>query len=150
MYSGKEFDPERTVKCAGRELRISPKHAVEICRTLKGMKLEKAKSFLETVVKKQNPVAFRRYKKEVPHRSLSENWYAGRYPVKAAGKILNVLKELEANAEYKGLDVEKLKIVHAAAHRGLKIRNYIPRAFGRSTPSFETLTHVELVGYELD
>jgi large subunit ribosomal protein L22 len=68
--------------------------------------------------------------------------------VKAADRILRLLRELEANAEYKGLDIENLKIIHAVSHRGRKIRAYTPRAFGRASPSFETLSHVEIVGYE--
>jgi len=149
-YSIKELDPARTVKCAGRELRISPKAATEICRTIKGMKLDDAKKLLEEVIAKKRAIAYRRYKKEVPHKNLQEKWSAGRYPVKAAKKILKLLEELEANAEYKGLDVEKLRIIHAASQRGMKIKKYIPRAFGRSSPSFETLTHIELVGYEVE
>jgi large subunit ribosomal protein L22 len=149
-YSIKELDPARTVKCAGRELRISPKAATEICRSIKGMKLAEAKELLESVIAKKRAIPYRRYKKEVPHRNLQEKWYAGRYPVKAARKILKLLEELEANAEYKGLDIEKLKIIHAASQRGMKIKKYIPRAFGRSSPHFETLTHIELVGYEVE
>ncbi|HID17903.1 TPA: 50S ribosomal protein L22, partial [Candidatus Bathyarchaeota archaeon] len=104
--------------------------------------------FLEEITKMKRPVPFKRYKKEVPHRRMDEKWYAGRYPVKAAKRILRLLEELEANAEYKGMDAENLVIIHAASQRGRKIRKYIPRAFGRATPYFETLTHVELVGYE--
>ncbi|MEM3061526.1 MAG: 50S ribosomal protein L22 [Candidatus Bathyarchaeia archaeon] len=147
-YSIKELDPARTVKCAGRELRISPKAATELCRSIRGMKLTEAKGLLEDVIAKRKAIAYRRYRKEVPHKNLQEKWYAGRYPVKAATKILKLLEELEANAEYKGLDTERLRIIHAASQRGMKIKKYIPRAFGRSSPSFETLTHVELVGYE--
>lgn len=147
-YSIQDLDPDRTVKCSGRELRISPKAATEVCRAIKGMKLDEAKRFLEEIIKMKRPVPFKRYKKEVPHRRMDEKWYAGRYPVKAAKRILRLLEELEANAEYKGMDAENLVIIHAASQRGRKIRKYIPRAFGRATPYFETLTHVELVGYE--
>jgi large subunit ribosomal protein L22 len=147
-YSVKALDPDKTVKCAGRELKISPKAAVNICRTIRGMKIAEAKTLLEQVIKKRRPIAYRRYKKEVPHKSLPEKWYAGRYPVKAANRILRLLNELEANAEYKGLDLENLRVIHAASHRGRKIRSYVPRAFGRASPSFETLSHIELVGYE--
>jgi large subunit ribosomal protein L22 len=147
-YSVKALDPDKTVKCAGRELKMSPKAAVEICRTIKGMKIGEAKTLLEQVIRKKRAIAYRRYKKEVSHKSLHERWYAGKYPVKAADRILKLLRELEANAEYKGLDLENLRIIHAASHRGRKLRAYIPRAFGRASPSFEILSHVELVGYE--
>jgi len=144
-YSITDVDAERTAKVAGRELRISPKHASEICRAIKGMKLEKAKTFLEQVITKKTPVPFHRHKKKVAHRHGMQKFYAGRYPVKAADKILKLLQGAEANAEFKGLDVESLRIIHASAYSGLKIQNYVERAHGRSSPKYEYLTHVELV-----
>lgn len=150
-YSVTGLDPDRTVKCSGRELRVSPKASVELCRTIKGMKVPEAKKLLERVIAKKQAVAYRRYKKEVPHkRNLNEPWYAGRYPQKAAGKILHLLEELESNAEYRNLDVERLKIIHAASQRGTHVPRRSPRAFGRSDLLRGTTTHIELVGYELE
>ncbi|MDH5390249.1 MAG: 50S ribosomal protein L22 [Candidatus Bathyarchaeota archaeon] len=149
-YSITELDPDRTVKASGRELRVSPKHAREVCKTIKGMKLDQAKDYLQQVILKKKPVPFRRYKKNVGHRHGIEKAYAGRYPVKAAQKILKVVESAEVNAEYKGLDVERLRIIHASAYPGMKIKRYIERAFGRSSPRFETLCHVELVLEEIE
>ncbi|HYW00797.1 MAG TPA: 50S ribosomal protein L22 [Candidatus Acidoferrum sp.] len=148
-YSVKAFDPDRAVRCSGRELKISPKAATEICRKLRGMRLEQAKKLLEAVQQKKRAIAYRRYKKEVPHRSLDEGWYAGRYPVKAAKTFLFLLEELESNAEYKGLDVDRLRIVHAASQRGMKSQRIISRAMGRATAYHNTLVHIELMGYEV-
>jgi large subunit ribosomal protein L22 len=113
------------------------------------MRLDSAKDLLEGVTNKKRAIAFRRYHKEVPHRSLDEGWYAGRYPVKAAKMFLFLLEELESNAEYKGLDVDRLRIVHAASQRGMKTQRVISRAHGRATPYRDTLVHVELMGYEV-
>ena len=148
-YSTSALDPEKTVKCAGRELRISPKAATEICNAIRGMKLPKAKQLLEEVEEKKTSIPYRHYKKQVPHRG-HQGFGAGRYPVKAANSIRRLLEQLEANAEYRGLDPEKLKITHAASQRGMKIRKYIPRAFGRGSAYFNTLTHIELIGYETE
>lgn len=142
-YSITTYDPETMIRASGRELRISPKAAREICAAIKGMMLDEAKGFLRNVIEKKVAVPYRRYKKKLPHRRGLKG--AGRYPVKAASRILKVLENAEANAEYKGLDTESLKIIHAAAYPGAKIRRYMPRAFGRSTPKFETLCHVEVV-----
>lgn len=144
-YSITDLDSEKTAKVAGRELRISPKHAGEICRAIKGMKLDKAKIFLEQVIAKKTPVPFKRYKKFVAHRHGAHKFYAGRYPVKAASHILKLLQGAEANAEFKGLDVENLRVIHASAYSGLKLQNFMERAQGRSTPRYEYMTHVELV-----
>ena len=48
----------------------------------------------------------------------------------------------------KGIDPEKLKIIHAAAHRGRKIPGIIPRAFGRATPKENNLVHIEIIASE--
>ncbi|RLG92882.1 50S ribosomal protein L22 [Candidatus Bathyarchaeota archaeon] len=143
-YSVIELDPERTVKASGRELRISHKSAREICKTIKGMKLEQAKRFLRDVIEKKQPVPFRRFKKKQPHRHGVQKASAAKYPVKAAKYILKVLQNAEANAEFKGLDTENMRIIHASAYPGMKIKRFMPRAFGRASPRFETLTHVEI------
>lgn len=147
-YSIRELDPERTAKASGRELRISPKAAREICATIKGMKVDDAIALLDEVTKLKRPIPFKRYNKKMPHRRGLQGWHAGRYPVKAAEAIIKILESLKANAEFKGLDTERLRIIHAAAHKGTKIRSYTPRAFGRSTPCFEQTTHVEIIAVE--
>jgi len=144
-YSVLELDPEKTAKASGRELRVSPKSATEVCNTIKGMKLDQARNFLRQVISKKKPVPFRKYKKKAGHRRGLQKAYAGKYPVKAAQKVLEVLESAEANAEYKGLDIERLRIIHASAYPGMKIKRFIPRAFGRGSPRFETLCHIELV-----
>ncbi|MEM2272969.1 MAG: 50S ribosomal protein L22 [Candidatus Bathyarchaeia archaeon] len=146
-YSIVMYDHATMARAGGRELRISPKAAREVCSAIRGMMLEEAKEFLRKVIAKKTAVLYRRYKKKLPHRRGLGG--AGRYPVKAASKILEVLESAEANAEYKGLDMEKLKVIHASAYPGVKIRRYRPRAFGRATPRFETLCHVEIVLQEV-
>ena len=149
-YSITDMNLEKTAKASGRELRISPKHAREVCNTIKGMKLDQAKNYLKQVILKKKPVPFRRFNKKVGHRHGLEKAFSGRYPVKAAQHILGVLEGAEANAEYKGLDMERLRIIHASAYPGIKIKRFIPRAFGRSSPRFNTLSHVELVLEEME
>jgi len=145
-YSITDLDPEKTVKSAGRELRISHKAAREVCKAIKDMTLDQAKTYLNKVILKKQPVPFRRYKKKLGHRhGVEKGFFAARYPVKAAQKILRILEGAEANAEFKGLDPERLHIIHAAAYPGMKLKRFTPRAFGRSSPKIQTLTHVELV-----
>ncbi len=140
-----ELDPEKTVKASGREIRASHKHAREICRTIKGMTLTKAKELLLDVQEKKRARPFRRYQKKAGHRHGLERAFAGRYPTNAAAKIYKLLQGAQANAENKGLDVEKLRIIHAAAYPGMKVKRYAPRAHGRASPKTDTLSHVELV-----
>jgi len=139
-----ELDIEKTVKASGREVRVSHKSAREVCRTIKGMMLTKAKRYLKDVITKKKAVPFRRFKKKAGHRHGMEKAFAGRYPVKAAKHILKILEGAEANAEYKGLDTDRLRIIHASAYPGIKIKRYTPRAQGRSSPKFQTLCHIEI------
>jgi large subunit ribosomal protein L22 len=140
-----ELDPEKTVKASGREIKASPKHMREIARTIKGMKLTQAKTFLLDVMEKKKAVPFRRYQKKAGHRRGLDHAFAGRYPIKAAERTLKVLQNAQANAENKGLDTDKLQITHAAAYPGMKVKRFTPRAHGRASPKFELFSHLEIV-----
>ena len=139
-----ELDPEKTVKASGREVRVSHKHAREICKTIKGMMLTQAKQYLRDVMTKKKPVPFTRFKKKAGHRHGLDKAYAGRYPVKAAKHVLKILEGAEANAENKGLDTERLRVMHASAYPGMKVKRFMPRAHGRATPRFQILCHIEI------
>ncbi len=140
-----ELDPEKTAKASGREIRVSHKAAREVCRAVKGMMLSNAKTYLRDVMEKRKAVPFRRYKKKVGHRSGLEKTFAGRYPMKTSQQILRVIEAAEANAENKGLDLDRLCVLHAAAYPGIRIKRFTPRAHGRASPKYETTTHIEIV-----
>lgn len=148
-YSFQGYDPAVHVRASGREVNISPKAAREICIAIKGLTIPKAIELLEAVEEKRLPIAFRRHKLKVGHRSELIGFPSGSYPVKAARAFIDVLKNLQNNSEFKGLDPERVKIIHAAAYPGRAIKDYIPRAYGRSTPNFHQLVHIELVGREV-
>jgi len=139
------LDPEKTAKASGREIKVSHKHAREVCRAVKGMGLSNAKAYLRDVIEKKKAIPFTRYNKKSAHRHGLTKTFSGRYPIKAAQKILNVIEAAEANAENKSLDIDRLRILHAAAYPGTKIKRFTPRAHGRASPKYETLTHVEIV-----
>lgn len=138
------LDPEKTVKASGRELRVSHKSTREVCRTIKGMMLNRAKQYLKDVMVKKKPVPFRRFRKKAGHRHGLVGAYAGKYPVKAAEHVLKILQGAEANAENKGLDPDRLRIIHASAYPGMKVKRFMPRAHGRASPKFETMCHIEV------
>ncbi|RLF15468.1 MAG: 50S ribosomal protein L22 [Thermoprotei archaeon] len=143
-YSVQGLDPERSALASGRDLRVSFKKMVELCSAIRGLKLEDAIKLLEDVIAMRRMVPFRRFKRKRAHHGSIDGYPAGGYPVKAAKELLKVLRNAENNAENKGLDTSRLYVVHAAAQKGFKIRKYIPRAFGRATPYFQELVHVEV------
>ena len=148
-YSFEGFDPAVHVRASGREVNVSPKAAREVANTIRGMTVAKAIDLLEQVEQKKMPVAFRRHKLKVGHRSELQGFPTGTYPVKTAKAFLNVLHNLEGNSEFKGLDPDRVSIIHAAGYAGRTIKDYTPRAFGRSSPNFHQLVHIEIVGKEL-
>jgi large subunit ribosomal protein L22 len=146
-YSIQGLDKDKTAIASGRDLRVSPKKTREVCNTIKNMTLSQAKEYLEKVILLEAPVPFRRFNKTIPHRHGMQRWkwHAGRFPEKSARIVYEVLSNAESNAEYKGLDTERLRIIHTAVMQGRVTRRYIERAHGRSTPYFKTLSHIEIV-----
>lgn len=147
-YAFQNYDPTRHVRASLREKTISHKHAREIAVAIKGLSIEKARNYLQSVVGMGRAVPFRRYKNEVGHKS-DTGVMAGRYPRKAANEFIRLIDNLESNAEYRGMDLDRLKIVNATVHKGRKIKRFTPRAQGRATPKVNILTHVELVAQEI-
>lgn len=149
-YAFQKYDKTKHVRASIREKDISHKHSREVALAIKGKSIEKAREFLESVIARKEAVPYRRYNNEVAHRSnIRDGFSAGRYPKKAAGEFLKLLDNLESNAEYKGMDLDSLRIVSAAVHKGTKLQRFQPRAFGRTSPKYDTLVHVELVAQEM-
>jgi large subunit ribosomal protein L22 len=118
------------------------------------MHVDKATQYLKDVIDLKRPVPFRRYKKQIAHkRGISRgigvlgttSGGGGRYPVKVAKAILDLIEEAKQNADYKGLDSDNMRILHIAAHRGRIIKGRMPRAYGRSTDWNEQTTTIELI-----
>lgn len=148
-YAFQNYDKTKHVRASIREKDISHKHAREIAVAIKGRSIEKARELLENVISHKEAIPYRRYNNEVAHRSnIRDGFFAGRFPKKAATEFLRILDNLESNAEYKGMDLDRLRIVSVVVHKGTKLKRFQPRAMGRSSPKFDTLVHVELVAQE--
>jgi len=148
-YSFEGFDPAVHVRASGREVNVSPKAAREVALSIKGMPITGAIGLLEQVSEKKMAIAFRRHKLKVGHRSELQGFPTGSYPVKTAKAFIAVLRNLQANSEFKGLDPERVQIIHASAYAGRTVKDFVPRAFGRSSPNHHQLVHIEVVGKEV-
>ncbi len=131
---------ENCAKAVGLSLPISRKQSVNICATLKGMNVQKAKKLLEEVVAIKKPIPFTKYNMNMGHK---KGMAAGSYPATACKEILNLLKSAEANAQFKGLSTASLVIKHAGAQKG-PTRHH----FGRQRTKAKC-THIELVLEEI-
>ncbi|HLH85997.1 MAG TPA: 50S ribosomal protein L22 [Thermoplasmataceae archaeon] len=135
--------PEKTAIARVREVDISLKDSVNIAHFIRGMSLGQAKSTLENVISRKQAVPYFRYLDSVSHRKGSVG--PGRFPVKAAKAFLSLLGNAEANAEFKSLDTDSMKIVHLAASKGRMIKKYTPKAYGRAGAFFKDLVNLEVV-----
>jgi len=109
---------------------ISTKHSMAICRFVKGKTIEKAISDLEPVLIKKRAVPM---KGEIPHRK--GKMMSGRYPIKAVGHFIRLLKSLEANAIVN--EIDNPVIVEA-------VSNIAQRPFGRFGRTRKKRTHVTI------
>ncbi|MBI4043778.1 MAG: 50S ribosomal protein L22 [Candidatus Diapherotrites archaeon] len=126
---------------------VSFKYSVEICREIKGKKLDKAVSFLENVQEQKAFLPLRRYNKKVGHRKGNSYSFvkSGRYPKNACRAWLKLLESVKANADYKGLNADQLLVVHAFASIGF--RRYSHQNQGRISGKRRRRksTHIEVI-----
>lgn len=129
----------------GRELRISKKDSVELCRHIKGMPLDEAQTTLRAIANGETPVPLKKHNSGVGHRSGIDGWDAGRFPKKASEAIYDVLYNAESNAENQGYDPGEMVVEHIAAHKVGEARGMKPRAMGRASPWNSDLVDIEVV-----
>ena len=140
-YTAK-IDPDVSSRALMIEANISPKHAVEVCRAVRGMMVEDALAFLDDVIALKTPVPFKRYNKRVAHQ---KGVGPGRFPKKAAGTIKKVIESAKNNAEFDGKDTDTMYISTISASRGRVTEGYIARAQGRSTPFNHESVNIEII-----
>jgi large subunit ribosomal protein L22 len=96
-------------------LPMSTKQSYEVANYLRGRNLQKAKMLLQQVLDKKTAVPYKRFNRDTGHKP---GIAAGRYPEKVSKAFLMLLNSVEANAEDKGLDNEKLIISEIRSTQG--------------------------------
>lgn len=124
----------------GMDLPISLKQCVEVARFIRGKSIKRAITMLEAVIDKKMPVPFKRYVRDIPHRTSIG---PGRYPEKVCKHFIMLVNSLAANAQNKGLNVEALVIKRA-------IPNIASRPYhaGRIRGRKAKRAHVQLIAEE--
>ena len=128
-------------KALGRDLPISFKHSVEVCRFVKGKNVHLAKQQLKEVIELKRAVPYRRFNQDLGHK---RGMMSGRYPVKTTQYILKLIESAEKNAQFKGMNTEKLTIIHIAAHKASR-----PAHGGRHRGRAMKRAHIELIVQEI-
>ncbi len=142
-----KVDPDKTAKAYGYELHCSQKDSMNLARAIRGMKTEDAKKYLQEVIdiKRPLPAVFHNGK-----RAHQKGIGPGSFPKKAARYMLKTLENAENNAEYKGFDLENMRISSISAYHGRVIKGSMPRAHGRATDKNETTSNIEIVIEEVE
>jgi large subunit ribosomal protein L17e len=110
------------------------------------LKLKKAIKYMEDVLEHKNCIPFHRFTGHVGRTTQANKLHGvtqGRWPEKSVKHVLQLLKNLLANAEAKGLDVEKCVVSHFAVQRAVQGRRRTYRAHGRITPYLSSNCHIE-------
>jgi len=141
-YTYRDESGVNVARARGVEVPISPKKTYEIMNSIRGRSVERARTILEDAIALRKAIPFRRYNQETAHHTGTG---PGRYATKVAKNILQVLENAEENAEYEGLDADRLFVKVAASARGRIRKASMPRAHGRATPWNEQTTNIEIV-----
>lgn len=128
----KKIVKKESAEVNARSLPISTLDAKYICKFIKGKTIEKAIADLEQVIVKRKAVPM---KGEIPHKK-GKRMMSGRFPGKASGEFITILKGLRGNAVANG--IEEPVIVEAVA-------NLASRPFGRFGRVRKKRSHVRLV-----
>ncbi|RYR68517.1 hypothetical protein Ahy_A03g015020 isoform C [Arachis hypogaea] len=147
-YSREPVNPTKSCKARGSDLRVHFKNTRETAFAIRKLPLVKAKRYLEDVLAHKQAIPFRRFCGGVGRTAQAKNRHSngqGRWPVKSAKFILDLLKNAESNAEVKGLDVDALYISHIQVNQAQKQRRRTYRAHGRINPYMSSPCHIELI-----
>merc|ERR1711910_231009 len=144
-----EIEPDNATKSAkakGSNLRVHFKNTRETAQAIKSMPLHRATKYLKNVVGHEEIVPFRRFMGGVGRHAQAKvhGTAQGRWPLKSTEFLLQLLKNAESNAEYKGLDPDHLVLDHIQVNRAPKMRRRTYRAHGRINPYMSSPCHIEI------
>lgn len=129
----------------------SSKDMSEVGRAIKGMKLDKAKAYLNRVLLKKDIIPFMRHKRGKMHHSqtnLHKYVHNGGWPQKSTKMMLKLLENVEANSKGQNKDERLQKgmvLSHVQVNRARKLRRRTYRAHGRMGPYVRSPCHVQIV-----
>ena len=116
MTTKKTANPEHFARANSFNVPISTKQSIEISKSLRYKRTNYAISFLEEVIGLRKAVPFKTFNRDMGHKA---GMSSGRFPQKAAKEFLRLVKSVEANAQFKGLNTSNLKITKLVANKGV-------------------------------
>merc|ERR1711924_428459 len=134
-------------KAMGVDLSVHFKNTYETAQAIKGMTLRSAQTYLEDVCEKKQCVPFRKFRGGIGRTPQAKAFKMsqGRWPIKAAKGLLDLLRNAESNAEFKNLDTDNLTIEHIQVNAAQPGRRRTYRAHGRMGPYMSNPCHIEMI-----
>jgi large subunit ribosomal protein L22 len=129
---------------------VSLKFSTELCRELKNKNIAKAESFLNDITEQKRYLPLRKFNKRVAHRKgdSQSGVKSGRYPLNTAKVFIELVHSLKANADYKGLDADKLIIKSIFASQGLGRVKYQSQGRISGKKRKKKSVHIEAIAVE--
>merc|ERR1712024_300414 len=145
-YAAEPDNATKAAKARGSNLRVHFKNTCETAQAIKGKSLNRATTYLKNVINQKEIIPFGRFMGGVGRHAQAKvhGTAQGRWPLKSAEFLLQLLKNAESNAEYKGLDPDHLVIEHIQVNRAPKMRRRTYRAHGRINPYMSSPCHIEI------
>jgi len=146
-YAREPDNASKSAKARGSYLRVHFKNTRETAQAIKKMPLKRAMRYLKNVMGKKEIVPFRRFSGCAGRKAQSKQFKCtqGRWPKKSAEFLLQLLKNAESNAEFKGLDTDHLVIESIQVNAAPKMRRRTYRAHGRINPYMSSPSHIEVI-----
>ncbi|KAK3594341.1 hypothetical protein CHS0354_026218 [Potamilus streckersoni] len=146
-YSKEPENSTKSAKARGSYLRVHFKNTRETAQAIKHMHLKRAVRYLKNVIEKKEIIPFRRFNGCIGRKAQAKHFGTtqGRWPKKSAQFLLQLLKNAESNAEFKGLDTDHLMIEHIMVNAAPKMRRRTYRAHGRINPYMSSPCHIEVI-----
>ena len=126
VYQNEVGKPSKTARAFLGNSPISVKYSTEVCKLIKTRPVNKVIDFLKRIESHEEFLPLKTYHKKVAHRKgdSRQGVKSGRYPEMVAREFIKLLELAKSNADNKGLDAEKLTIIHAFASMGVARFSY--------------------------
>ena len=120
-YQAEIGTESKTARAMITNANSSLKYSTEICNQMRGMYVNKAEAWLQRILTHEEYLPLKTYNRKVAHRKgeAKKGVKSGRYPEKTIKIFIDLLESVKANADFKGLDAQKLNILHAFASMGM-------------------------------
>jgi large subunit ribosomal protein L22 len=154
--TGKNYQAEvgksgKTARAYVSNAPVSVKYSTEICNQIKTRPVNKAIEFLKRIESHEEYLPLKTYHKKVAHRKgqAKQGVKSGRYPEKVVNQFIKLLELAKSNADFKGLDAEKLLIIHAFASMGINRFSYQSKGRIQGKARRRNATNIEIIVQEM-